>query len=774
MVTSAPSGRTEAGHRFRLGRSRWWMWRDGVLRSAGFPVSGLERLSAPALAALADAHLAGQASAASVEAEVCRVTASLATTELERIASDDRFREAVTWEQSPVLADLDPARLHDAAWRHRLVQQWQRYCASNDTMGFFGPCAWMTLDPESVTTAVPGQALLAVRRVFLEPWALAAYGTRLAADPAIRLWLPPAPRTHFYLDGVTLRRPGQPPLRLTPAEAATIAACDGRRPAFLVASELAASGAGETGGQRGALAALENLAARGLLQWDANLPVAAHAEEVLDERIAAIEDEGPRTLAAEGLDRLRSARDTVAGAAGDPDALTRALGALHAVFSELTGCRPHRPRYSYPHNTVCYEETLRDVRVIVGRDLLDPIGPALALVLQAARWLTAELAGRFEDALAGLVAARGFPGASLTLADIWDDGVDLLFGPRERRLVPGVQHDFRSRWRELLKPDDGAHEMAFSSAVLEQRAGRLFAADRPGWSMARIHSPDILVAAPSVAAINDGSYTAVLGELHIAHATHCVRGFAWALPDMYQHLRLASEDYGRPRLIPLIPRLWTGYAARQVQFSDQPADTYVAFAPSSGVEADRVLAACAVTIERCERGFAGRLPDGTLIPLIEFFGGFLSLSATDSLREAGSGPHTPRVTIDRLVVWRESWRLAREDVGTIAVASDTARYLAGRRLIARLGAPDQCFVRLSTDRKPMYVDFTSPLYVSMLGSLLCARLKTSPDLEVIMTELLPTPAQAWLRDAEGNRYFSEFRLQVTDPERAASPKTMPG
>lgn len=774
MITSAPIVPSTAEHRFRLGGSSWWMWRDGVLRSTGFPVSGLDRLSAPALAGVADAHLAGAVSTVDFEAEVARATAALSR-EVDRIVADDRLREAVTWEQSPemILDSLlrtagSPRDQNRRDLESKFGRIWQRYCAVNDTIGFFGPFRWITLDPErSTTVAAPGDTLLALRKVFFEPWALAAYGARLAEDPAMRQWMPPSPRTHHFLDGLTVQRPGRPPLTLAHQEAAAISSCDGRRPATLVAAQLVARGMVKAGDEAAAFQLLDDLVARKLLEWDANLPIGPHTEDVLVERIAAIADDRLRRVANDGLDRLRSIRDIVADAAGDPDALAAALAKLDTVFAEVTGRKPRRPGHGYPGRGICYEDTLRDACVTIGRDLLDAIEPPLVIVLQAARWLTAELARRFEDALQELVPAGGAADERPSLADVWDRGVDLLIGPREQGPFARVLSDFEARWRELLGLDDSSRRLAITAAQLQKRASRLFAADRPGWSMARIHSPDLLICAQSVDAIDEGSYLAVLGELHIAYATHCIRTLTWALPDPMRLPALGVQDLGRPRMIPLMPPLWSSYAGRSLQFDEAPHDRYIGFARATGVAADRVIPTSAVRIERINDGFAGRLPDRTLVPLIEFFAAFLSMCSTNSLREAMQGPHTPRVTIDRVVVWRETWRLSREDIdGLGAATEDMAMYLAGRRLVARRGLPDRCFVRVSTEKKPIYVDFTSPLYVSSLGSMVRSGLRKSPHLEVTVTEMLPSPDQTWLVDADGNHYFAELRLQVTDSEPA--------
>ncbi|TYC10348.1 lantibiotic dehydratase [Actinomadura syzygii] len=777
VTTPSPSAPGRPEHRFQLGGSAWWLWHDAVFRSTGFPVGGLSRLSAPELARLTDAHLAGGATVEDVEAAVAR-TAEAQAREIDALVTDERLREAVIWEQASAPALLDA--LADTAGQPRddrrrelenaFGRLWQRYSAVNDTIGFFGPFVWATLDPRAArTVATAGPVRPSRREVFLEAWAMAAYGARLAERPELRRWMPLSPRTHHFLDGDAIRRPGLPPITVTPEEAQAIALCDGRRPAAVAAADLAAAGVLGTGvDEAAALRFLSGLVTRRLLEWNENLPVGPETEDVLAERIASIGDEELRAKAQEGLDAIRSARDKVAAAAGDPDSLLPALEALNAVFTDVTGRAPRRPGHGYPGSNVCYEDTIRDADVTLGGDVLAPVTPALTIALQAARWLTAELAHRFETALAELIRVKHAGATGLSLADVWDDGLEMLLGTG-RNPFPDVLSEFETRWRELLELDDDARRQNVASARLRERAERLFAADRPGWSLARIHSPDLLLCAPSIEAINEGLFLAVLGELHVAYATYSIPTLTWAQPDPHRLIDLAVQDYGRPRMIPLVPAVWSRYAKRSLQFYDHRADRYIGFARATGVAADRVVSTGSVAIEPTAEGLAGRPPGGALIPLTEFFGTHLSMCCTNAFREVMQGAaHTPRVTIDNLVIWRETWRLTRAEIAALAAPTgEAAAYLAGRRLVTRRGLPERCFVRLSTVKKPIYVDFTSPLYVSLLGSMIRSALNgTGRALDVTVTEMLPDLDATWLRDTEGNRYLCEFRLQVTDAEPA--------
>jgi len=56
-------------HRFPLGGTSWSVWRDALLRTTGFPAAGLDRLTGPECAAVADAYLAGSADLGAFQAQ---------------------------------------------------------------------------------------------------------------------------------------------------------------------------------------------------------------------------------------------------------------------------------------------------------------------------------------------------------------------------------------------------------------------------------------------------------------------------------------------------------------------------------------------------------------------------------------------------------------------------------------------------------------------------------------------------------------------------------
>jgi Lantibiotic dehydratase, N terminus len=769
-----------SGHRLPLGDTGWSIWREALLRSTGFPAEGLARLTAPACGAVADAHLEGEASLEEFERCLAE-TGERISDAINEIAGETRLREAVTW-QNPAMVDLLDSLLRagrpitrNTKRRYRekqLSRIWQRYCAKAETIGFFGPSLWARFD-ETVDDmrSEPGPSLLARRQVFLEPWAVSVYGSTVPKRIDIRRWMAPAVMPHHFVEGGLVHRGDRRPLPVDDAETAALALCDGSRTAETVAAALRDDERSGVVSEEHAYALLDALVGRGLLRWDLNLPLGPETEAVLLQRIGAIADPGLRGQAMAGLEALWRARDGVARAAGDPEALAGALHALDAVFVELTGHPPRRrPGQTYAGRGLCYEDTTRDLDLVVGRRVLDDLAAPLGLVADVARWITSEVGRGCENVLAQRFDELRRSGVAPRLSDLWDTGIEVCLA-EDSKVVAGVTSELAARTEHglgLASNRSDRTELCFDSSALAGPFAELFAAERPGWSTARIHSPDLHVCAPSVEAVNAGDYTVVLGELHIASPTLCDRWCTWSREDPTDKLRLSVEDYVEPRLLPLLPAVWGRDAGRVVHIEDAPSDIYLGFARATGVEPRRTVPIGTIPVMATPGGLVGTLPDGTRRPLVEFFANFLSVAVVNLLRSALSGSHTPRVVIDRLVVFREQWRLSAGDLASLLAAKTEAdQYLAARRLKAELGLPEQCFVKIATERKPVFVDLTGPLYIASLCTMLrAARDEGGDDAEVTVSEMLPRVDQTWLRDREGNRYFGELRVQLTDDKVA--------
>lgn len=760
----------DARHSVPLPGTRWTVWRDVLIRSTGFPADGLALFAAPECAATADDFLDGTTGETEFTQAMDAALAD-ASRAAAKIAADPLFREAVTW-QNPAAA-LHLARLADGAAvrpgknprlerkkrrgrENTLVRYWQRYCGKNDTAGFFGPVAWGTLDPEAADAveARPGEGLVRSRKVDFEFWALEAYVAALLDDPDVAPWLPAGVHPHLLADGDRVLRPGKDPRPLTAAEAEVLYRCDGTRAAAEIAPDPPLA------------AALDGLVDEGIVWRGVDMPYNPQAERVLRGTLDAIPEPKARERALAGLARLDRARASVAAAAGDTGALAAALEHLDAEFTAVTGAEPERRSgQMYAGRRLCYEDTVRDLDVTFGRPLLDALaGPFGSVLLPAARWLSATLADAYDAAFRDLYRDLLEPGAGgVPMPAFWDASQALLTGPD--RPVDAVAAEFARRWNELFGLDGapGERRLAFTAADLVEPAARLFAAERPGWAGARIHSPDLCLGAAGAEAMAAGEFTLVLGEMHTAWPTLDCAVFADRHPDPGRLRAAAAEDIG-PQFRPLYPTWWPQYTARIAPVLGAT-DHQLAFAPAPGADPARVLPLVALTVAEHDAALEVTGPDGLRRPLREVFALLFGWLGAEAFKLAGAGPHHPRLTLDGLVVARETWRTTVGGTG-IAPAHGPREYLAARRLRRALGMPERVFAKVGTEVKPVYVDFTGPRYVSSFATLLRAARQTSgDDVPVVFTELLPALDESWLPGADGRRYSCELRLQLCDPER---------
>jgi hypothetical protein len=793
MTTGQDSTGTgeDDGHLVPLPGTDWSIWRDALLRTAGFPAAGLDLFAAPGCAAVADAFLDGLATEQELKAahDAAQADASKVAA---GIAVDPLFEEALTWQNPaarPVLSiaatgGLPPENEPRRARQKRrfredtVARYWQRYCGKNDTIGFFGPAAWVRLDPDGPAVSVRcGDKLVRDRQTDYEFWLLETYAQILAADPLVRPWLPVGVHPDLTVDAGRVLRPGQEPLELTSAEADLLSRLDGRTPAKVIAAppdqerDLAPCDLAPCDMAPCDMALLEGLAAKDVVWWGIDMPYNPQGEQVLRDTLAAIPDAAVRERALAGLRRLDAARDAVSSAAGDPAALTAALSALDAEFTEVTGAdSQRRSGQMYAGRRLCYEDSSRDIELTIGGPVLDAMsGPLSRVLLPVARWASGTLADAFGPAFRSLYDELRAPQASSVPMDqFWEAAQRLFTGAG--RPVDTVAAELAQRWVTLFGLDQlapGTHRVTVASADVAARAAELFPPLRPRWPAARIQSPDLHICAASPEALNQGEFTLVLGELHIGWPSLDNALFTDRHPDPAQLRAAAAADIG-PQFRPLYPTWWPRYTAR-IAPNLGVTDYQLAFTHAPGADPARVLPVTALEVTDRGGALTAVARDGRSWPVLDVFALLVGWSGINAMKEISAGPHSPRITVDRMVLTRETWRTTIGASG-LTVVDRVPEYLAARRLRRALDLPDKLYAKLGTEIKPLYLDLTSPRYLSSFCTMLrTARQKHGDDVEIVFTEMLPTVEDAWVPDANGQHYCSELRLQLRDPMAAQRP-----
>ena len=135
---------------------------------------------------------------------------------------------------------------------------------------------------------------------------------------------------------------------------------------------------------------------------------------------------------------------------------------------------------------------------------------------------------------------------------------------------------------------------------------------------------------------------------------------------------------------------------------------------------------------------------------------------------AAPGAHVPRVRIDDLVVSRESWTLPAAEPTFADTADEAVAVPAGPGLGGRHGMPRHVFLRFTGERKPIYADLTSLASIDLIARVAApVPPRLAGDATVNVVEMMPTPDQAWLADAQGQHYTAEVRMVAVDQVAAA-------
>jgi len=265
-----------------------------------------------------------------------------------------------------------------------------------------------------------------------------------------------------------------------------------------------------------------------------------------------------------------------------------------------------------------------------------------------------------------------------------------------------------------------------------------------------------------------GGLQVVLSELHAGN-TLVFATLVSQHPCPAELQRALDEDHrGRPPLI--LPQMPKGGRTQRMNLGLLPRGSrwWELADDAPGHPAAPVLPAAGLSVSASARGLVVHDGRDELFPAIELFGVQLTFDCSRILRTLlPERDHLPRVTLDSLVIQRESWSCDPAELGFASLPSGEQRFLALRRWARRLGLPRFTFYRVPAERKPCYLDLDSPVYCEIFARYARrAGRAGATQGPVSLTEMLPRMDQAWLADGAGERYACELRVAALrgDPE----------
>jgi hypothetical protein len=696
--------------------------------------------------------------------------------EIRDTAADPLFCQAALLQNSTayrqVLRSLtggsSQKRSKERQYERFIANHLQRYTVKNDTIGFFGPIGWAKVTKNTRCISVrPGPNLVAASSIYFENWPIEALAQRVLQDPWLLPWLPPRLLPTVRLDHEFAYPHGKAPVRLTPDQIEILKLCDGERCAKEIARALMGDARSGILSEQKVYETLLELVALKVLIWTAEIPFDVHPEKRLRRLLERAEDGESRRCALEWLAELDRSRNQVQHAFGNPQELDHAIQNLESTFATITGGPTSRcGGEMYAGRTLIYQDCRRDVDMEIGAGLLESIADPMSLVLTSARWFSRRTATLCRDVFRQIYTSlvQASAGAPVTFLSFWKNAQPILLDPHAR-IFNSVVAELQERWSKILRIPQGERRVTYTSRELRPHVDVAFDASRPGWQMARYHSPDVMIAASSVEAVRQGDCLFVLGEVHMTENT--IRDSMWVSqhPHPGELFEAIRSDLPEPRLIPVPRRGWPRVTNRSRSALSSPGDYFLEFAGDSLHYGPReeTIAAASLTIEDSERGLVARTSDRAVcIDLLESVGDLLSMLSCEFLKILPPARYQPRITIDKMVICREMWSFGPQELDFIHHAGESERFLAARRWAVENHLPRFVFAKSPLEVKPFYVDFDSPVYVEILVTMIRRLLAGDPSASMTITEMLPGPGQMWLPDHAGNVYACELRMIARD------------
>jgi hypothetical protein len=750
----------------------WRLWSQFALRGPGFPAAGVLRLAPPGLGLAADKFRDGPVPGPEWDAfEDSFGTAAVGSAEaLQEIAAGPAFQAAVAWQNRAV---IDSGIRSFLAWRpsvagrtsmprqreELVAHYWQRFCVKNDTIGFFGPVGWGRIDTALSGVEVdPGDRLIAESQVYFSGWAIDTLAKAVEAIPGVRQWLAPRRVSFARLAEGTVALAGCPPQPIDPDAYAILCRCDGTRdPAALAAATGVALPR--------VLDTLRAMVERRWIVWRLEIAASAHPDRQLRAVLERIGDPAVRAAALDRLAVLEHGRDRVRGAGRDPDALLAAFGAMEASFVELTRSAAQRAKgaRTAPCRALTYSDSRRAATVRVGAAVLDELTP-LSFCLVAARWMVNRFAAVAEGRIRAVYGRLRERQGDVDLASLWMRCMPNPY-PGAAEDAEEIRVELQRRWAAIVDAPPGARRVRLRAADIAGRVRDAFEEPGRGWSLARYLSPDLFVLADDAADVARGDFALVLGEMHVGVNTLTQSLFVMQHPDADELLAETDVDFPGPRLMPMLPKesKLLRWSTRSRPALTRPRDYLVALVDhSADPHRPRTVPAADVRVTDEGGELVAVLPDGAVFSLLDVFGHALTNQVMNRFSPQPDGEHTPRVTVDRMVLARETWRFAADDLAFAAEKSEARRFVRARRWRDACELPRFVFVVSPAEPRPFYVDFDSPVYVNILAKAVRRLSRAEPGARLTVSEMLPTPEQAWLTDHEGARYCSELRFVAVD------------
>ncbi|WP_143181417.1 lantibiotic dehydratase [Pseudovibrio exalbescens] len=677
----------------------------------------------------------------------------LTTQTIRQLYAEDPWLAEAIYISNPDLYEKSFKRLVEGrerrkAQERRLALYLHRFCAKNETASFFGPMNYGVFNAdhkEPVRIRKNGKKL-SERRVYYSFWMVEALAKTIAADPKVSAGLPV--RLHPLL---VLQTEGDAP-------SASFAGTPLKLPARVLEAFQQVETCSSLEELRKAIGderLLDKILGRFVLA-EISLPSTvfnpmATLEQMLREMPL---ESGARETWLPVLSHLNVELERLAGA--DVDTRAHITREIEQFFTKVTGVEARRKGgETYADRTLMYEEcsgTLDEFSFNTSftEQMMERLQPVLKLLT-----IYGHVGHRSNLERARLAFDQIAEGRTRIPYLEFISGIDAL---ENSGALPDAGADVRGFLAQL-------------SALVKERqqdgVSRLRAEDFTQFAhldtgLAVHTSPDLMLCAPTQQDLSDGRYQIVMGEVHQFLAM-------WGSQFLFHHdaksVRRRVEDHiGQ---LDGYGNLATVLNARRHKglINDGFPGTFIELTGLAGEGTDRVAIRDLDVVRIAETTdpvlhLVSR-KDGRQFNLYHAGDDKLHLWAF-SVPPLAAPPvrfegYTPRILVGDVVFQRARWEVTRKELlDNLHEPNELQIMLALRRVCRRNGIPNLSFVRVPSEKKPLFLDLDN---VNACASVIQA---LGEDERLTFVEMLPNDKELWLSDAEGS-YSVEIRGTCVRP-----------
>lgn len=645
---------------------------------------------------------------------------------------------------SDLIADRNAP--HDSRKKQKIRLGWsyaQRFCTKNDTSSFFGPIAWGRFDNQQQNLAeLTGceQPWLAQRITFFESWVIQRIIQQINLHYPQQQHLPLRMNPGCYLHGSVLHYP------LNKSRVVSGTVLEVLR---LITQGITRESELCIRQKQDRLPVIDHLLNAGILRR--GFQISPREPNALAELLQSMKahELDPQYISKWSACFLQLETLREHYAAGNLTQRQKALEAIRNTLQEADVSLTRDSGKMYVGRYPLYEDCARASSVTFSRKFQHYLHTDFQPIMSLYRWLTRAAGFALHEAWLEIyhaeISSENMSEQDMSLLKFLNV-IQTQQQQTRQKVIKKIRAMLANAWSPVLNSveDD---EVSLSQAQINQVLASLnemcpqvntftvFGED--------FHSPDFMLAAQSIQALNHGEFLIVLGETHPGVHTLSQPVAAPFCPFTKEIEQTVNKLFGRQRF--MLADSPGSYQRSHIDWPLIPNYAQIILPDGGG---------CVSTTQRYPVGRARVLITNARLTVEDIEGQFqedlICVCSTelhhllfDLAADIIPRYDTRRIIFNRTVYKRQTWQF-NSDAWPNTGNDEYSAFILWQLWQKKHELPRWVFIKCDSEPKPLFIDFENPLSLDVLAT----ALKKSHLISV--SEMLPTPDDLWMNDSRGS------------------------